>query len=216
MAWRSITVRAHEQVVGYRDGELLGVLGPGRHPRERRTTYSHVDVREQVSVVGGQELLTADGVTVKLSAAIRWQVGDPVRYEGVAVEPQAQVYLAAQLALREQLTGLTADELVRTGREVVGQVATEAAQTAGARLGITVLDVVIKDVVLPAEVRLAYTEVITARQRGQAQLETARAETAALRSLANGAKLLEDHPALARLRAIQSAPPGTQLVIKLE
>jgi hypothetical protein len=46
-------------------------------------------------------------------------------------------------------------------------------------------------------------------------LEAARAETAALRALANGARLLDEHPALAQLRLVQSAPPGTRLVLQL-
>jgi hypothetical protein len=33
----------------------------------------------------------------------------------------------------------------------------------------------------------------------------------ALRSLANGAKLLDDHPALAQLRMIQSLPIGSTI-----
>jgi hypothetical protein len=52
---------------------------------------------------------------------------------------------------------------------------------------------------------------VSARTRGQAQLEAARAETAALRSLANGAKLLDEHPALARLRLVQALPPGSSV-----
>ncbi len=58
-------------------------------------------------------------------------------------------------------------------------------------------------------------ELVTARQRGQVQLETARAETAALRPMANAAKLLDDHPALAQLRLIQAAPPGTTIVLEV-
>ena len=46
-------------------------------------------------------------------------------------------------------------------------------------------------------------------------LEEARAETAALRSLANGARLLDAHPALAQQRLVQSMPPGTRLVLAL-
>ena len=71
----------------------------------------------------------------------------------------------------------------------------------------------IKDVVLPAELRAAYAELITARQRGQVQLEAARAESAALRSMANAAKLLDEHPALARLRMVQAATYGSKLVL---
>ena len=70
-------------------------------------------------------------------------------------------------------------------------------------------EVVVKDVILPGDLRAAYAELVSARTRGQAQLEAARAETAALRSLANGAKLLDEHPALARLRLVQALPPGS-------
>jgi hypothetical protein len=70
---------------------------------------------------------------------------------------------------------------------------------------------VVKDVILPPELRSAYAELVTAKTRGQAQLEAARAETAALRSLANGAKLLDEHPALARLRLVQALPYGSTL-----
>ena len=54
-------------------------------------------------------------------------------------------------------------------------------------------------------------ELATARTRGQAKLEAARAETAALRSLANGAKLLDEHPALARQRLVEALPPGAKV-----
>ena len=72
-------------------------------------------------------------------------------------------------------------------------------------------EVVVKDVILPHELRSAYAELVTAKARGAAQLEAARAETAALRSMANGAKLLDEHPALARLRLVQALPPGSTL-----
>lgn len=59
------------------------------------------------------------------------------------------------------------------------------------------------------------TELVTERQRGLGALETARAETAALRSLANAGRLLDDHPALARQRLVQAAPMGSQVVLRL-
>ena len=73
------------------------------------------------------------------------------------------------------------------------------------------MDVVVKDVVLPGDLRAAYAELVIGRHRAQAQLEAARAETAALRSLANGAKLLDDHPSLAQLRLVQALPPGSRV-----
>jgi regulator of protease activity HflC (stomatin/prohibitin superfamily) len=207
----TIVVERHEKVLVVRDGRVTGVLGPGRHRRERRTVYERVDVRERITVAA-QEVLTADTVTVKVSAAVRWQVLDPVAYTAVA-DAEAVVYLAVQIALRDEMAGREAMAVVRSGRAEIGPTLLEAARLAGAGVGISVEDVVIKDVVLPAELRAAYAELITARQRGQVQLEAARAESAALRSMANAAKLLDEHPALARLRMVQAATYGSKLVL---
>ena len=215
MALRHITVHAHEQAVVHVDGRQVAVLGPGRYPRRRRQVLSRVDVRDQVSGVAPQELLTADGVSVKVSAALTWRVGDAARYLQVAQDPLAELYLALQLVLREQLAVLEVADLLRVARAGVGAALAERARVVGEPLGVEVRDAVVKDVVLPAELRAAYAELVTTRQRGLARLEAARAETAALRSLANGARLLEDHPALARLRLVESAPPGSQVVITL-
>ena len=215
MALRHLTVHAHEQAVVHVDGRLVAVLDPGRYPARRRQVVTRVDVRDQVSTVAPQELLTADGVSVKVSAALTWRVADAARHLQVAQDPLAEVYLAVQLVLREQLAALEVADLLRAGRADVAAALTERARAVGEPLGIAVRAAVVKDVVLPADLRAAYAELVATRQRGLARLEAARSETAALRSLANGARLLEDHPALARLRVVESAPPGSQVVITL-
>ncbi len=208
----SVVVERHEKVLVVQDGTVAAVLGPGRHRRRRRSSYERVDVRERISTVPAQEVLTADTVTLKVSVAMRWQVVDPIAYTAVA-DAEAVVYLAVQIALRDELSGRDALDVVRTGRAEVGPALLEAARLAAAGVGISLEDLVIKDIVLPAELRAAYADVLTARQRGQVQLETARAESAALRSMANAAKLLDEHPALARLRLVQAATYGSKLVL---
>ncbi len=125
------------------------------------------------------------------------------------------MYLAVQVALREALVEVDAESVVRAARRTLGDSVTLAARAVGERVGLDVLEVVVKDVILPPELRSAYSELVTAKTRGQAQLEAARAETAALRSLANGAKLLDEHPALARLRLVQALPYGSTLELQL-
>lgn len=210
----SVVVERHEKVLVVQDGTVAAVLGPGRHRRRRRSSYERVDVRERITTVPAQEVLTADTVTLKVSVALRWQVLDPIAYTAVA-DAGAVVYLAVQIALREELATRDALDVVRSGRAEVGPALLESARLAAAGVGVAVEDLVIKDIVLPAELRSAYADVFTARQRGQVQLEAARAETAALRSMANAAKLLDDHPALARLRLVQAAKPGSQLVLDI-
>lgn len=216
MSLLHLVVPAQRAAVRYRHGAVLDVLPAGRHRRVRSTRVVEVDLRERLLAVAPQEVPTADeGVVVRVSAAVRWEVDDPAAWLDRSVDPAASLYLATQVALRESFAGRPIADLTGRGSAVPSGDLTRAVATAMAPLGLRVLEVVVKDVVLPAELRHAAVAVLTARQRGLAQLETARAETAALRSLANGARLLDSHPALARLRLVQSAPPGAQVVLRL-
>lgn len=174
-----------------------------------------VDVRERIVTLAPQDVLTADGVSLRVTAALLWSVTDPMAFHETSESPEAVVYLAAQLGLREALAGLDVDAVLVNGRRLVTEAVTSAAATAGESVGITVRRAVLKDVLLPPELRSAYAQLLSTRQRGKAQLEAARAETAALRSLANGAKLLDEHPSLANLRLVQALPAGSSLSITL-
>ena len=110
---------------------------------------------------------------------------------------------------------MSVDEVITRADTVKTEPIKAATANAGQSVGIDVRDVVIKDVILPAEIRSAATELVKAKARGLAKLETARAETAALRSLANAGRVLDAHPALARLRLVQDAPYGTKFVLAL-
>ena len=61
----------------------------------------------------------------------------------------------------------------------------------------------VKDIMLPGEMKKVFTQVVKAQKEGQAALERARGETAALRSLANAARMMDDNPNLLQLRALQ-------------
>jgi regulator of protease activity HflC (stomatin/prohibitin superfamily) len=219
MFWfrRKITVPADASAVENVDGAFTRVLGPGRHVRPwRRTSYRWVGTREQLLPMPPQEVLTSDGLTVRVSTVVRWAVSDPRAFVEVAVEPTASVYLAVQVALRDALVEVGVADAVRHVRDSVADRLVEAARAAATDVGVEVRDVVVKDVLLPIEVRAAQAELVTARTRGQAELEKARAETAALRSLANAARMLDDHPALAQLRLVQALPPGASVKLAVE
>jgi hypothetical protein len=55
----------------------------------------------------------------------------------------------------------------------------------------------------PGDLKRVFTQVVRARQEGLAALERARGESAALRSLANAASLIEGRPAMMTLRLLQ-------------
>lgn len=212
----TITVQPWTVALERRDGHPTVVLAAGRHRTRARASYDVVDLREQITGLATQEVPTRDGMTVKVSVALRWRVADPVAFSERAVDPVAAVYLAVQVALRELVATLPAEEVAAAVRTEAVVRLVDAVRPVADRVGIDVLGLDVKDVVLPVELRQARAELVVGRHRAQAKLDEARAETAALRSLANGAKLLADNPALARLRLIQALPYGTTLELRTD
>lgn len=92
--------RTNRRALEYRDGELTRTLAPGRHLRRRRTSSSGWIWWESLHSVMPQDILTSDGVGVRVSAAVRWQVDDPVVSVERTHRPLDHVHLAAQVALR--------------------------------------------------------------------------------------------------------------------
>ena len=57
---------------------------------------------------------------------------------------------------------------------------------------------------LPADLKRSFMSALQQRQAAQVELDKARTETAALRTLANAAKLMRDNPELLPLRYLQT------------
>ena len=188
----------------YHKGKFVMVLGAGRHIRwGRHFTLDAQDLRKATVLVAGQEVLTADNVGLKLSLLVTYQVTDPVKAAHETQNWQGDLYNAAQLALRAVVGGVAVEALLNQRLGIGGQLLARV-QPKGAKIGINILAVEVKDVMLPADLKRAFADVLKAKQEGQAALERARGESASLRNLANAARVLEGNPALMNLRLMQS------------
>ena len=188
----------------YHKGKFVEVLSAGRHIRwGRHFTIDAQDVRKASLLVPGQDVLTADNVGLKLSLLVTYQVTDPVKAAHETQTWQGDIYNAAQLALRSVVGGVAVEALLHQRLEIGAQLLARV-QPEVAKIGISVLAAEVKDVMFPADLKRAFGEVLKAKQEGQAALERARGESAALRNLANAARVLEGNPALMNLRLMQS------------
>jgi regulator of protease activity HflC (stomatin/prohibitin superfamily) len=198
-----VTVRRHERFVHYRHGALIGVLEPGRHRFwSTGNVVKRVDTRIQLFEVRPQEVPTSDGISVKVSVAARLTIVDPVAYLEYTSDPHGYVYDAIKSWLRDAVHSRTLDEVVAgiTVEETPSSVVAAATDA-----GFDITEFGVRDVLIPGEIRRAAEELVTTRQRAAIALEQARSEIAVLRALANSAKVLEDHPALAAIRLAETA-----------
>ena len=133
-----------------------------------------------------------------------------------AVEWEGALHVELQLALRQVVSSESIDSLL-VARPQLGERLTQLATAGVARLGVQLDRVDVRDLTLPGDLKKLFTQVTKARQEGLAALERARGETAALRNLANAARMVADNPALmqgaARLLQVVGEQSGNTVVL---
>ncbi|MCR9245974.1 MAG: slipin family protein [bacterium] len=203
---RCIEVESHERVLVRRGGELAAVLDGGRHAfwsAGSTLTWQTVDLREQIADVAGQEIMTADKVTLRLNLVVGWRVTDPLAATATVQSADSAIYREAQLALRATVGGRDLEQLLADKNEVAAEIRAIVARRA-AEFGVAVSTVGIRDIVLPGEMKTILNQVIQAQKQAEANLIRRREETAAARSQANTARLLADHPVLMRMKELEA------------
>lgn len=195
----------HETVLLFRDGKLVGQLGQGIHvfwKGNGKLTWKSVDLREQTADVAGQEIITADKVTLRVNLVVTFVVTDAVRAVTVSADHTQALYREAQLVLRAAVGQRTLDTLLADKEAVGGEVRASLGKRAE-ELGIGVRSVGLRDIILPGDMKTLLNQVIAATKEAEANLIRRREETAAARSQANTARLLAENPLLARLKEME-------------
>ncbi|QKZ15266.1 slipin family protein [Spirosoma sp. KUDC1026] len=202
---RSFTVEAHERGVLFIDWKFDRIVTPGTYHWWKNSTPIQVvkaDTRQQQMEVSGQEMLTKDKASLRLSFYLQYQVGDIIKALVENREYDKQLYVAVQLALREYVGGLTLDELLDRKGELAPFVLAATTQKA-AQLGVDLRGGGVRDIILPGDMRDIMNQVLMAEKKAQANSIMRREETASTRSLLNTAKLMEDNEMLWKLKEME-------------
>jgi regulator of protease activity HflC (stomatin/prohibitin superfamily) len=166
--------------------------------------------------IQGQEILTADKITVRLTVLAKIRVDDPAAAVMKVDNYVGQIYGDVQLALREAVAARTLDELI-VEKAALGAKVLGALQLTAASYGLELADVGVKDLILPGDLKEQFVRVIEARKKAEASQIERREEVAATRSLANTAQLLEKNPTLLKLKILESlekiAQGGAKIVL---
>lgn len=191
--------------VAFIDGKFHEVVGAGRYAFWMGMSAARlveVDLREQTLDVSGQDLMTADKVTLRLNALATFRIVDARKTVSASDNPQQALYRAVQLALRTIVGVRQLDEFL-VDKDAVAVEALDAIKSRANELGLEVISLGIRDIILPGDMKDLMNKVIEAKKAAEANLISRREETAAMRSQANTAKLLEASPILMRLRELE-------------
>jgi regulator of protease activity HflC (stomatin/prohibitin superfamily) len=196
--------RDHHGVL-FVDSRFVDTLNPGRYAfwtGLSRVNVFPVDMREAAIDVCGQEIMTADKVSLRMNAIVNYRVVDPRKALAACDDASQSLYREVQLALRAIVGSRDLDGFLADKDEVANELHETVKERSG-ELGLEVTSAGIRDVILPGDMKDLMNKVTEAKKAAEANLISRREETAAMRSQANTAKLLADNPTLMRLRELE-------------
>ncbi|MEN0066563.1 MAG: slipin family protein [Myxococcota bacterium] len=201
-----VVVHPYDRVVAFVDGVRADVLPTGKHGlnREGKALETlRIDLREQELPIVGQEVMTKDKVSIRVSLTVRFRITKPEQVLETVVNVRDALYTAAQLVARRRIASMTLDALLE-GRNEAGADVTDEVKAQAAIWGVELMSIDIKDLVLPGAMKDILNQVLEAEKRAAANVILRREETSATRSLANTAKLMDQNPTLLRLKELES------------
>jgi regulator of protease activity HflC (stomatin/prohibitin superfamily) len=191
--------------VYFKDGEYVKTLQPGQYAswmRVGKVKLYNLDMREKVLDVSGQEIMTADKVSLRMNAVVSYRVTDARKSIEQVNDADQALYREAQLALRGIVGTRELDVLLADKNAVAKDLETSMRKRAD-EFGVRVITLGIRDIILPGEMKALLNQVIEAKKASEANAIARREETAAVRSQMNTAKLMDSTPSLMRLRELE-------------
>jgi regulator of protease activity HflC (stomatin/prohibitin superfamily) len=199
-------VENHEAGLLHVEGRLVERLASGRHAywtAGRKVEVKRLDLRPQAVEITAQEMLTKDRISLRVTLTALRRIVDPERAVVALADVDGWLYRLIQLAIREAVASRTLDEVLAAKGALDAELRASVRERI-AESGIEVMELGVKDVILPGEIRELVNKVVEAERSAKANLIRRQEETAATRSLLNTAKLMEENPLLLRLKELES------------
>ncbi len=187
------------------NGKLERLLKPGNYGYwrfNRNVEVVRLDCRLQTMEVSGQEILTKDRVSLRINLSASYRIVDTEKVATLLKNHTEFLYREFQLALREVVGTRTLDSILED-KDMVNQVVENRIKAKALTYGLEILDVGVKDIILPGDMKSILNQVVEAQKAAEANLIKRREETQATRSLHNTAKVMEGNATLMRLKELE-------------
>ena len=197
-------VREYERVVVFRLGRLRGARGPGLVlviPLIERTRW--VNLQVDTADIPAQDLITKDNVTVRVEAAVFFQVVDPIKAVVAIRDYQHGVLRIAQTTLRATLGQHELDDLL-ANQVVINELLKQIIDSGTEPWGVSVVKVETKDVDLPDTMKRAMARQAEAERERRAKVIAAEGEYQAAERLSQAAGVIAQEPGTLTLRTLQT------------
>ncbi len=197
-------VNEFERGVKFTLGRYTGIMGPGlRMVFPLIQTWQRVDMRTKVVDVPDQECMTKDNVSVKVNAALYYNISDSskailkVEHFGYAVSQLAQT------TMRDVIGEAHLDVLLAQRENVSKRIQT-IVDKASEAWGVDVEGVELKHIELPENMKRVMAAEAEAEREKRAVIIQAEGELEASKNMAKAAEILTKNPGALHLRTLQT------------
>ena len=197
-------VNQYQKGVKFMLGKYIGMMEPGwRLVFPIIQFYKKIDLRVKAVDVANQEAITEDNISVSVNAVIYYKVAEA---DKAILEVEDFYYAISQLAqttMRNAVGQVDLDELL-SQRDKVSESIRSIIDKATDPWGIKVINVELKDITLPEEMRRTIGKQAEAEREKRAIIIKAEGEVIAASNMAKAARTLSKATGALHLRTLQS------------
>jgi len=197
-------INQYQKGVKFMLGKYIGIMGPGwRLVFPIVQSYQKVDLRVKAVDVPNQEAITKDNISVSVNAVIYYKVTEA---EKAILEVENFYYAISQMAqttMRNVVGQVDLDDLL-SKRDRVSESIRSIIDLATDPWGIKVINVELKDIVLPEDMKRVIGKQAEAEREKRAIIIKAEGEVMAANNMAKAAQMLASAEGGLHLRTLQS------------
>ncbi|MBC8042029.1 MAG: slipin family protein [Rhizobacter sp.] len=197
---KRLSVAPNELGFLYRRNVLAEELAAGIYERfdfNNELTLFTVPLTPKLQLITNQEVLTKDNIALRFSYHILYRITDgrklitKVRPIYAVYDAEQLLHAVTQLSSRDKISQVMSEDLNEKRAELM-DLKTEAMEKVAADLGITLDQVLLRDLTFPKPIQDLFAKQLESKIRAKADLENARTTVATARALKNASELMKD------------------------
>lgn len=194
----------YKRALKFRFGKFIKTLEPGfRWIIPVMETIQIVDIRVITINIVSQEVMTQDNVPCSIDGVVFYKVNNPEKAVLEVEDYKFAISQLAQAALRD-VCGKVELDTILSNREEMGKNIKGIVEQETKVWGIEIIDVKIKDIQLPENMRRMMANQAEAERSRRARIILALAEEQAAGKLLEAGKLIDQSPSAIKLRLYQT------------
>lgn len=188
----------------FRFGKYVSILEPGfRWIIPFVETIQIVDIRVITINVVSQEVMTSDNVPCSIDGVVFFKINNPEKAILEVEEFAFAITQLSQAALRD-VCGKVELDIILSKREEMGKNIKTIVDLETKNWGIDIIDVKIKDIQLPENMKRMMANQAEAERSRRARIILAKAEEQAAEALLQAGKIIDESPSAIKLRLYQT------------